>query len=130
MRSSFTRTVLLAFVLPFCCNTTPDCNLPAKEVSQRNYFCDLCLLFSDYSPKLEATYYSQITPGIICQSLDLTAQVRSYACSNWKRSTLMCILHCPTSVTVYDSINKFRVQSMAATMRLLQKESLAFKLLL
>ena len=27
------------------------------------------ILFSDYSPKLEDTYYSQIIPGIICRSL-------------------------------------------------------------
>ena len=70
MRSPLTRTALLAFVLPFCCNdTTPDCNLPTKEVSQYNYSWELCLLFSDYSPKLEDTYYSQIIPRIICQSL-------------------------------------------------------------
>ena len=61
-----TRTVLLAFVLPFCYNdTTPDCNLQTKEVSQCNYSWELCLLFSGYSPELEDTYYSQIIPGII-----------------------------------------------------------------
>ena len=69
MRSPLTRTVLI-FVFPFCCNDTmPDCNLPTKEVSQCNYSWELCLLFSDYSPKLEDTYFSQIIPGIICQSL-------------------------------------------------------------
>ena len=52
-------------------DTTPDCNLPIKEVSQCNYSWELCLLFSDYSPKLEDTYYSQIISGIICQSLVL-----------------------------------------------------------
>ena len=35
MYSLLTRTVVLAFVFPFCCNdTTPDCNFPTKEVSQ------------------------------------------------------------------------------------------------
>ena len=64
MRSLLTRTVLLAFVSPFCCNdTTPDCNLPTKEVLQCNYSWELCLFFSDYSWKLEDTYYSQIIPG-------------------------------------------------------------------
>ena len=54
--------------------TTPDCNLPTKEVSQCNYSWELCLLFSDYSPKLEDTYYSQIIPGINCQSLPMALQ--------------------------------------------------------
>ena len=73
MRSPLTRT---AFVLSFCCNdSAPDCNLPTEEVSQSNYSGDLCLLFSDYSPKLEDTYYSQIIPGIICQSLFLSNSI-------------------------------------------------------
>ena len=36
-----------------------------------DYSWELCLLFSDYSPKLKDTYYSQIIPGIFCQSLPL-----------------------------------------------------------
>ena len=52
MRSPLTRTALSVLVLPFCYNdTTPDCNLPTKEVSQCTYSWELCL-FSDYSPKL------------------------------------------------------------------------------
>ena len=65
-RSPLTRTILLAFVMPFCCsNTTPNCNLPTKEVSQCNYSWELCLLFSDYSPILEDTYCSPIIPRLI-----------------------------------------------------------------
>ena len=52
--------------------TAPSCSLPTKEVSQCNYSWKLCPLFSNYSPELEDTYYSQIIPGIICQSLPLS----------------------------------------------------------
>ena len=31
------------------------------------------ILFSNYSPKLEDTYYSQIIPGIISQNLGTTS---------------------------------------------------------
>ena len=46
------RDVLLAFVLPFCCNdTTPNCNWPTKEVSQ--YILIIPGNCAYYSPKLE-----------------------------------------------------------------------------
>ena len=66
LRSPLTRTILLAFVMPLCWrDTTPNCNLPTKEVSQCNYSWELCLLFSDYSPKLEDIYCSLIIPRLI-----------------------------------------------------------------
>ena len=69
MRSPLTRTAC-PLSIASCNDTTPDCNLPLKEV-QKSWELWLLhvIVFSDYSPKPKGTYYSQIIPEIICQSL-------------------------------------------------------------
>ena len=66
-------------------------------MSQCNYSWELCLLFSDYSPKLEDTYYSQIIPGIICQSLIPSAHDIWRLCKDGTGRELRCL---------YDTVQK------------------------
>ena len=72
MRSPLTETTYpLSISIALGCNDTMHSRMQfvTKRGVTMQLFLGVCLLFSDYSPKPEGTYYSQIIPGIICQSL-------------------------------------------------------------